>query len=114
MCAHHACDGDEQGLDTYSHGDVHQHDANRHRVDVDQSDSSRPCDHTPQCDQTECKYAVPETRSVTDGGFFALPQATASACVDLRWSLAVDRVDRLSFGCQLAGQRCALQQSWQL
>lgn len=113
MCAHQSDGG--RGLEVHDDHE-HQHGADDHHSDVDSGiDSSAPCDHSPQCEQGSCKFvgAKPKSAELADGGVFAsiLPPRFL---VDVRRSLAIDRIDRLLPNFHSSGQLCALQQSWQI
>ena len=115
MCAHHS--GDGRGLETDNdHDHEHQHGAADHDCDAESgNDLPPPCDHSPQCEQGSCKFvgAKPKSAELADGGVFAAILLRGFS-IDIRRSLAIDRIDRLLPNSNSSGQLCALQQSWQI
>ena len=115
MCAHHSDDGRVlEAHDDDNH--EHQHGADDQHSDVDSgNDSSAPCDHSPQCEQGSCKFvgAKPKSAELADGGVFAAILLRGFS-IDIRRSLAIDRIDPLLPNPKSSGQLCALQQSWQI
>lgn len=113
MCTHHHLCGPD-AVQSHDHDYEHQHRAPEQKG-KNTAGGSSPCDHSPQCDQGDCTFVVskPQVGNLIDGGVFSYLATPFNFVVEP--TITDNRIDRLLPITRLSsGQRCALQQSWQI